>query len=445
MAMQRDEILETLRRHESRNITHVDPAAGWPLVWERARGCSVWDSEGRRHLDLTAAFGVAAAGHANPRVVAAARRQAGLLLHGMGDVHPHRGKAELVAELSRRTFGRWVPGGVGKSILTGSGSDAVEAALKTARLATGRAGVIAFEGAYHGLGYGALNATHREHFRGRFRDQLGGFVEFVPFPACATCDCVSSAPPCGQIATIGRAMDALAASRPIGAVLIEPIQARGGIRVPPEGFLTALRQWCDRHGALMILDEIYTGFGRTGRWFACEHEGVVPDLVCLGKALTGGFPMGACVGRAELMDQAWPESDGEAIHTSTFLGHPVGCAMALAQMTELEARGLVERAATEGAWLRGKLELLAKSGDRLQLRAVGRGLMAGLEVRTRDGAGAGHLVVQTMQRLLKDRILILPEGAGAEVLSLTPPLTIGRREFSRALGVIVARLMETAS
>jgi 4-aminobutyrate aminotransferase-like enzyme len=443
--MQREEILETLRRYESRNITHVDPAAGWPLVWKRARGCSVWDTEGRRHLDLTAAFGVAAAGHANPRVVAAARRQAGVLLHGMGDVHPHRGKAALLAELSRRTFGRWLPGGVAKSILTGSGSDAVEAALKTARLATGRAGVIAFEGAYHGLGYGALNATHREHFRGRFRDQLGGFVEFVPFPGCATCDCVRSAGACSQVEAISTAMDAIAVRRPVGAVLIEPIQARGGIRVPPDGFLTALRRWCDQHGALLVLDEIYTGFGRTGRWFACEHDGVVPDLLCLGKALTGGFPMGACVGRADVMDRAWPESDGEAIHTSTFLGHPVGCAMALAQMAELESRLLVERAASEGLWLRGKLEALARSEDRLQLRVVGRGLMAGLEVRSRDGVGAGHIVVQTMQRLLRDGILILPEGADAEVLSLTPPLTIGRREFARALGVIVSRLGEASS
>jgi 4-aminobutyrate aminotransferase-like enzyme len=155
--------------------------------------------------------------------------------------------------------------------------------------------------------------------------------------------------------------------------------------------------------------------------------------------------MGACVGRADVMDRAWPESDGEAIHTSTFLGHPVGCAMALAQMAELESRGLVERAASEGAWLRGKLEVLAKSEDRLQLRAVGRGLMAGLEVRSRDGVGAGHIVVQTMQRLLRDGILILPEGADAEVLSLTPPLTIGRREFARALGVIVSRLGEVSS
>src|SRR5205085_9523779 len=130
--------------------------------------------------------------------------------------------------------------------------------------------------------------------------------------------------------------------------LVEPVQGRAGIRVPPPTFLPLLRQLCDEHQALLILDEIYTGFGRTGRWFACEHSRTVPDLICLGKALAGGFPLSACVGRAELMDRAWPLSTGEAIHTSTFLGHPVGCAMALAQIKEIANRKLVERSAALG-------------------------------------------------------------------------------------------------
>ena len=138
---------------------------------------------------------------------------------------------------------------------------------------------------------------------------------------------------------------------PIGAVLVEPVQARGGINLPPPEFLPLLRELCDEHHALLILDEIYTGFGRTGKWFACEHARAVPDLICLGKALTGGFPLSACVGRAELMDAAWPASTGEAIHTSTFLGHPVGCAMALAQISEIEQRALPERAADLGDFL----------------------------------------------------------------------------------------------
>ncbi len=138
-------------------------------------------------------------------------------------------------------------------------------------------------------------------------------------------------------------------------MLVEPIQVRGGMRIPPPGFLPMLRRLCDEHEALLILDEIYTGFGRTGRWFACEHSATVPDLICLGKALTGGFPLSACVGRADLMDAAWPPSSGEAIHTSTFLGHPVGCAMALAQIQEIQARALVRRSAELGKLLLSSL------------------------------------------------------------------------------------------
>ncbi len=433
------ETLGRIQRFESPNITQLDEGERWPVAWERARGCDVWDAEGTRYLDLTAAFGVAAAGHANPRVVAAGRRQMGRLLHGMGDVHPHGTKGLLLEELSRRTFGRWLHGGEARSILACTGSDAVEAALKTALLATGRRRVIAFEGGYHGTGYGALNATHREHFKRQFIAQLGGFASFAPWPGEAMGD------PADMAARVARVLDAAAAGEPVGAVLMEPVQARGGIRVPAPGFLAAVRAWCDRRGALLVLDEIYTGFGRAGRWFACDREGVVPDVVCVGKALSGGFPIAACVGRSDLMTAAWPKSDGEAIHTSTFLGHPVGCAMALAQMREIEERGLVERADVEGRWLRTRLEEMSGAHGHHVLRAVGVGLMAGIEVRTRDGLPAGGIVVRVVQRLAREGILVLPEGADAEVLSLTPPLTIPRRRLSRALESIGRALREACA
>src|SRR5438094_9692866 len=188
------QVLDLLRRYESRNVTFIEPDGSWPIIWERARGVHVWDAGGKKYLDLTAAFGVAAAGHANPRVVKAGQRQMATLLHAMGDVHPHALKAALARELSRITFERWRGQGArgegrgakearqAKTIFCSSGFEAVEAALKTAILATGKDGVIAFEGAYHGLGYGALNATHREYFRSPFRSQLGGFGHFVPFP-----------------------------------------------------------------------------------------------------------------------------------------------------------------------------------------------------------------------------------------------------------------------
>src|SRR2546426_2240920 len=193
--MRPPQVLALLRTYESPNVTYLDPDGSWPIVWERARGVHVWDVQGKKYLDLTAAFGVAAAGHANPRVVKAGKKQMGKLLHAMGDVHPHPLKAQLARELSRITFERWAAkqskvlrlkskvAATAKTIFCNSGFEAVEAALKTAMLATGKPGVIAFEGAYHGLGYGALNTTHRAHFRSHFRAQLGGFGHFVPFPA----------------------------------------------------------------------------------------------------------------------------------------------------------------------------------------------------------------------------------------------------------------------
>jgi len=462
----RQKTLALLREYECRNITYIDPDGSWPIVWKRARGVFVWDSAGQKYLDLTAGFGVAATGHANPRVVQAGRRQMGELLHAMGDVHPHALKAQLARELSRLTFERWrqssapshepgrdgfhsVPdfvqrskrqfhgrGGTrpypfkgrmrglsvgeasertrlqGKAIFCNSGFEAVEAALKTALLATGKPGVIAFRGAYHGTGYGSLNTTHREHFRVPFHSQLGRFGRFVEFPARA-----------GQLEAVESSIRSLLRSRRIGAILVEPIQGRGGINVPPIGFLPLLRQLCNDINALLILDEIYTGFGRTGRWFACEHSGTVPDVICLGKALGGGFPLSACVGRADLMDAAWPASTGEAIHTSTFLGHPVGCAMALAQINEIRRRGLVKQSQAMGRVL---LEALAgvKSTPPLRILARGVGLMAGLELRLPKGRPATAKTLQAIKEMLHRGFVALPEGEHANVISFTPPLTI---------------------
>ncbi len=264
----------------------------------------------------------------------------------------------------------------GKTIFCNSGFEAVEAALKTAVLATKKIGVVAFEGAYHGLGYGALNATHRQHFRGPFESQLRAFGHFAAFPKKAS-----------ELAAVEFQVRHFFRRERIGAILVEPVQGRGGCHVPPAGFLPLLRKLCDEHGALLVMDEIYTGFGRTGKWFACEHTGVTPDVICLGKALTGGFPLSACVGRADLMDAAWPASTGEAIHTSTFLGHPVGCAMALAQIAEIERLKLAERAAELGDYLLKTLE--AKIADlKFRSEVRGLGLMAGVELRLPDGKPA---------------------------------------------------------
>ena len=426
-------VLAQLATYESRNVTFMESDGSWPIVWERARGTAVWDRDGRRYLDLTAAFGVAASGHANPAVVRAGQRQMGRLLHAMGDVHPHALKAELARELSRITFERWSDAlrVSGKVVLGSSGFEAVEAALKTAMLATGKPRVLAFAGAYHGLGYGALNVTHRAHFRSPFRRQLRDFADFVPFPTQPD-----------ALAGILRQVERRLKAGRIGAILTEPVQARGGIHVPPPGFLAGLRRLCDRHGALLILDEIYTGFGRTGRWFACEREGVIPDLICLGKALTGGFPLSACVGRRPLMDAAWPASTGEAIHTSTFLGHPVGCAMALAQIREIERRGLVDRSAQLGTWLAAELAAFPTQVGNLKIDVRAIGLMAGIELNNGDGKPATSAALGIIKRLLHRGYILLPEGADANVISLTPPLTISRADLRRTVAALAAALAE---
>lgn len=394
---------------ESRNVTCLVPEP--PICWERAAGANVWDADGNRFVDLGGGFGVANAGHAHPRVVAAVAEQSARLMHAMGDVHPPAVKIALLEALAARFPG----GGPVRAVLGSSGSDAVESALKTALVATGKPGVIAFAGAYHGLAFGALDATHRPMFREPFAARLPVRTGFARF---------------------GDADDALRAARalgaPVGAVLVEPIQGRGGERVPPDGFLRALRTLCDREGWLLIFDEIYTGFGRTGRWFACEHEGVAPDLLCVGKGLASGMPISACIGRAAVMD-AWPASHGEALHTQTFLGHPPSCAAALASMAVLEDEALVARSAEDGAaalaFLRERTRGLARVAE-----VRGRGLMLGIACDSADTA------LRACAAALARGVILLPSGDDGSVLSVTPPLCIGRAALEHALGLVVAEL-----
>lgn len=432
MSKSPDNTLELLQRYESRNITFVDPAGDWPIVWQKAKGVHVWDVEGKKYVDLTAAFGVAAAGHCNRKVVVAGQQQMDTLMHAMGDVHPHPLKAQLAAELSRLTFGRWNRQS-GKTIFCNSGFEAVEAALKTALLATGKKGIIAFHGAYHGLGYGALNATHRGMFRKPFATQLGRFGKWATFP-------VSNNEFRRAKAEILMGLE----KGKTGAILLEPIQGRGGLRVPHPSFLPWLRSACDRHGALLILDEIYTGFGRTGKWFGCEHWKVVPDLVCLGKALTGGFPLSACVGRAELMDEAWPESDGEALHTSTFLGHPVGCAMALANLREIRKMKLTAAAARMEKVLARELNTFS-APDGYRLAVCGKGLMIGLEITRTDGSPATVEGGRIMKNLLHRGYIILPEGDHGNVIGIIPPLIITEKQLLRACKVLRSEIAQLSS
>lgn len=392
-------LAQELRRYESRNLTYVSD--GFPVFWERAQGANVWDVDGNRFLDLNGGFGVATSGYGAAYVIDTFQQQSAELYHGMGDVHPSRLKVELCRELSAVTFKRW-EGQPGKSILGCAGFEAVESALKTARFATGKPGVLAFHGGYHGLGYGAMAATGMESFRRPFLDQIREFVSFTDYPAASDSERLAHFE--STIRNALRAADA-------GAILVEPILGRGGEIIPPQWFLPLLRRIADEHGSLLIFDEIYTGFFRTGKWFACEYSGVVPDLICIGKGLSGSYPISACVGRAEVMD-AWPESAGEALHTSTFLGNPMGCALALASIRYWRSGDWEKRIkALSAEWFSGlnRLKTLDAVKD---VRGVG--LLFGLELK-QPGAAAGLI-----EPALEQGLILLPAGEQGRVLSIKP-------------------------
>jgi len=284
--------------------------------------------------------------------------------------------------------------------------------------------VLAFTGSYHGLGYGALTVTGRTLFRDPFTPQLADFATFLPFPDAQKSPSRES---------FVRDAEVKLSRGEIGAILVEPVQGRGGEIVPPGWLLPELRALADRFGAVLIFDEIYTGFYRTGRRFACEHGPARPDLICLGKALTSGFPLAACVGRANLMDRAWPESNGEALHTSTFLGNPLGCRMALESLALLEAEPWDERVTKLGAHLAQGLHAVQKSNATAFGATRGLGLMQGLEVTDAQGnpdaARAGALI----EALLARGVILLSGGVDQNVLSFTPPFVITPEEIDFAL------------
>ncbi|MSP55500.1 MAG: aspartate aminotransferase family protein [Myxococcales bacterium] len=372
----------TARR--ARRAASIGAADFDPIVWAEASGVNVWDVDGNRFVDLCAGFGVASVGHRHPAVVAAGQRQLAILPHAMGDAFPDPRRIELMERLCGIS-------GLDRVIFGSSGSDAVEAAFKTALLATGRRRILTFEGGYHGLAAAPLAAIgyHVDAFQRPFSPLLGDFADCAPY---------------------GGPLPDLSA---YAAVLVEPLQGRGGMRAPPVGWLRALHHAAHAAGALVIHDEIYSGFGRTGTLFASNNAAdpcPAPDLLCVGKGLAGGFPLSACLGRAAAMD-AWGASQGEAIHTQTFLGNPTGCAMALAALDVLEGEHLTTRAAVAGRRLATALAALPGVQQ-----VTGRGLMLGVHMK-------GTLGVT--RRLLERGWIVLPCGERAEALGITPPLGIG--------------------
>ncbi len=418
-------LIEHLKRFECPQITYVGEP--YPVFIKKAHATNLIDVDGNRYLDLSSSFAVTGLGHSAPAVVKAVKEQSKLMIHGMGDVHPNEVKVLLQKKLSEIT-----PGNLNQTILSSTGSEAVETALKTAVMATKKTGVIAFTGAYHGLGYGALAATHREDFRKPFSKQLALFVYHAPFP-----DVNSFEGKASQVSM--KAVQSLVkknrrSKHPVGAVIIEPIQGRGGIHVAPPEFLKSLRAFCDEEKILLVADEVFTGFGRTGSMFAMEKSSIVPDLMCLGKGMGNGFPISACIGSTRVM-YSWGQSTGDSIHTSTFLGNPLGCAVALAVIKEIEDKKFVDRSKNMGDLFRKELwKLKEKYPVIADIR--GSGLMIGLELSQKMPFGRKEKVVPATDKAkafvsesLRNGIIVLLSGPDHNVISITPPFIITEKEI----------------
>ncbi len=374
------------------------------VVWAEALGANVLDVDGNRYVDLTAGFGVASVGHRHPEVVAAAIGEAGRLLHGLGDVAAHPARIELARRLAHL-----VPVDEARVHFAISGADAVEVALKSALLATGRPGVVAFDPSYHGVTLGALAATSRPAFRRPFQAHLHAHLHRLPYGAEA-----------GSLERL------LRRERP-GALILEPVVGREGVIPPPAGWLREVAGLCRERGVLLVADEVFTGFGRTGHLFAVDREGVRPDLLCCGKALGGGLPIAATIGRREVMAR-W-DTGGEALHTATFLAHPPACAAALAVLEILEHEGLPARAARLGE--EAATRLAPWPGRYAAVEEVrGLGLLWGVELRDAETAK------QVTRSLLERGVLALAGGPEGRVLEITPPLTITEEQLETALDAL---------
>lgn len=425
------ELAKRLARVECPQITYQDKDL--PIFWERSQGMNVWDVDGNRYLDFTAAFGVTALGHSPYFLQVAIAEQGTQLFHAMGDIYPARLKvelAELLAELA--------PHDLCQSIFASSGSEAVEAAIKTVARVTGRPHILAFEDGYHGLTLGALACTGRFDFQEPFLGQIPEISMHVPFP-CPESG-VSTAHALEQVEYAVQL--ARQDGRLFGGVLVEPVQGRGGIRIPDAAFLRGLRAIADTHKMLLIFDEVFTGFGRLGDWFGSSAFDVVPDLMCVGKAMAGGFPISACIGKPSIMER-WGFSTGEALHTSTFLGNPLGCAMAIANLKELRAGDWPHRVREKGYAFQARLEALASEFEDL-IGVRGMGLAIAVEFKNaRPHTSSASTAFAVMKELLKRGIVVLIGGTRANILTITPPFIVDFAEmdfFAAQLRDILQRL-----
>ncbi len=397
-----DEVFENYRRYVNPPLARVMKLSGSPIE-VRAEGSTIWDQNGKAYLDFAGGYGVFTLGHRHPRVLAAVREQLDrFALSGKTMFNVLLGRAsKRLAELS--------PGDLEISFWCNSGTEAVEGALKLARVATGRKKIVATHDAYHGKTIGALSASGREAFQTPFRPLLAD-VAHVAF---------------GDVEVLDAALVDAA------AFIVEPVQGEGGVNVPPEGYLRAVRAACDRAGALFIADEVQTGLGRCGYRFGCERDGVVPDVMTLAKGLSGGVvPVGAYIARTPI----WMRAYGKAplIHTSTFGGSELACAAALAAMEVLEEERLAENARERGAQLLAGCAQIAADFPQVVAQVRGLGLLVGVELRSE---GYGGWIIPEM---LKHGVTAAWTLNQQRVIRLEPPLVVRPEEIEQALAALRA-------
>jgi len=397
-----EETYENYKAYVNPGLARVMKLSGSPVA-VRAQGTTVWDHAGKAYLDFAGGYGVFTLGHAHPRVVAAVKAQL--------DVMPLSCKTmpdALVGKLARE-LAQITPGDLAISFFCNSGAEAVEGALKLARAATKRVKIAATENAFHGKTLGALSVSGREAYKAPYRPLLEN-VAHVPF---------------GDAGALEGALDGAA------AFIVEPVQGEGGVNVPPRGYLARARELCDRAGALLIADEVQTGLGRCGTLFACDAEGVVPDVLTLAKGLSGGVaPIGAYVARPSVWNAAYGKAP--LLHTSTFGGNPLACAAALAGLDVLRDENLVSNARERGEQLLAGARGIADAYPEVIREVRGRGLLVGVELRNE---GYGGTIIPEM---LKAGVTAAWTLNAQRVIRMEPPLIVTRAEVDRALDALRA-------
>ncbi|WP_027588839.1 4-aminobutyrate--2-oxoglutarate transaminase [Pseudomonas sp. RL] len=402
-----------------------------PIFAERAENATVWDVEGREYIDFAGGIAVLNTGHLHPKVVAAVQAQLGKLSHTCFQVLAYEPYVELCEKIAARVPGDFAK----KTLLVTSGSEAVENAVKIARAATGRAGVIAFTSGYHGRTMMTLALTGKKVPYAAGMGLMPGGVFRAQYPCALHGVSVDDA-----IASIERIFKNDAEPRDIAAIVIEPVQGEGGFHVAPKDFLQRLRALCDQHGILLIADEVQTGAGRTGSFFAMEQLGVVPDLTTFAKSIAGGFPLSGVCGKAEIMDVIAPGGLG-----GTYAGSPIACAAALAVLEVFEEEQLLARSRALGEMMTARLRQL--QGKHPVIAEV-RGLGAMVAMELCEGGDphkpAAELTGKIVARAREKGLILLSCGSYGNVIRILVPLTVPDEQLQRGLAILAECFAELA-